>query len=119
VVDDDWLRELAKRRLVKLGLPLEIGLWFAFEDAIRGYTYGTYPTHAVLLRAAPLRSTQDLDYSWPDNLTGRFEEYRVRGDHKTLFAPEHTPALAATVSEVLDKADRSGGRGRSDRSPGT
>ena len=72
----------------------------------------------MLLRAAPLRPTQHLDYSWPDNLTGRFEEYRVRGDHKTLFAPEHTPALAATVTEVLNKADRSDSSGRSDQSDG-
>jgi thioesterase domain-containing protein len=127
VVTVDWMRSAANRRLARLGLglgldgttdadvPVEVDLFLAFEDAVRRYQYGHYPTSVVLLRAAPLRPTYHPDYSWPDNLSGRFEEYRVPGDHYTLFAPKHTPALAATVTEALDKADRSSDLYRSDR----
>jgi thioesterase domain-containing protein len=125
VVTAEWLREAANRRLAKVGLglsgateadvPAEVDLFLAFEDAVRRYEYGHYPTNVVLLRAAPLRPTHHPDYSWPDDVSGRFEEYRVPGDHYTLFAPKHTPALAATVTEALDRADRLGGSRRRDR----
>ena len=123
-----WLRGVAHRRLARIGLaiadmtdvdmPVEVDLFFAFEGAVRGYRYGQYPTSVVLLRAAPQRPTFHPDYSWQNNLSGFFEEYRVPGDHLTLFAPEYTPALAATVTEALNRADQAEARGHSDRSHG-
>jgi thioesterase domain-containing protein len=117
IVTADRMRKFVNRLLLaKVGLaivgvadgggPVDVGLWHAFEDAVREYQYGHYPTSVVLLRAAPVPPTDYPDYSWQGNLSGRFEEYRVRGDHKTLFAPQHAPALAATVTEALNRADR-------------
>ena len=48
------------------------------------------------------------DYYWRDHVSGSLEWYSVPGDHHSMFYPEHAPALADVVREVLRRVEQAG-----------
>ena len=106
-----WITDVVGHRLTRPrrhdrpALPQTPGRYEDFLDALLRYELTSYPTDVVLLRAAPERPTLAFDYVWPE-VTGAFAEYEVAGDHLTMFAAAHAPALAKLVASALDSADR-------------
>jgi thioesterase domain-containing protein/acyl carrier protein len=85
-----------------------VNLYHYFSAAADRYQLVQYDVDVTVLKADHVWPVHRDDYYWREHVTGSLEWYSVPGDHHSMFYPEHAPALAVTVCDVLRRVEQAG-----------
>ena len=101
--------DLQNRELgyIDVGAHGFVNLYHYFSATADRYETSTYDVDVTVLKADQVWPSQPDDYYWSAHVRGRLAWRTVPGDHHSMFYPEHAPALAAVVRDVLDEVSES------------
>ena len=89
-----------------------VNLFYYFSATADRYQLARYDVDVTVLKADHVWPIHRDDYYWRDHVSGSLDWYSVPGDHHSMFYPEHAPALADVVRDVLRRVEAPGDSAR-------